>query len=155
MLKEEERIISLLKMLRDDGKISNLLYDKLKPIGSQPPRIYGLAKIHKVDVPLRPILSIPGSVYYKIALQVWLSVVDECKINVSTKRISETLKEIKLEDDEELISFDVSSLYTNVPAQSKRQYRTVLSYCIQENALNHLWMKIHLNNCWKFVAATY
>ena len=36
VLKEEERIISLLKVLRDDGKISNLLYDKLKPIGSQP-----------------------------------------------------------------------------------------------------------------------
>ena len=49
----------------------------------------------------------PGSVYYKIALQVteWLSVVHECKINVSTKCISETLKEIKLEGDEELISF--------------------------------------------------
>lgn len=103
---------------RDDGKISNLLYDKLKPIGSQPPRIYGLANIHKADVPLRLMLSMPGSVYYKIALQVteWLSVVDECKISASSKRISETFKGIKLEDDEELISFDVSSLYTNVPA---------------------------------------
>ena len=40
VLKEEERIISLLKMLRDDGKISNLMYDKLKPIGSQPPRTH-------------------------------------------------------------------------------------------------------------------
>ena len=130
VLKEEERILSLLKMLRDDGKISNLLYDKLKPIGSQPPRIYGLAKIHKVDVPLRPILSMPGSVYYKIALQVteWLSVVDECKINASTKRISETLKEINLEGDEELISFDVSSLYTNVSVQEAISDCTELLY---------------------------
>ena len=113
------------RMLRDDGKISNLLYDKQKPIGSQPPRIYGLAKIHKIDVPLRPILSMPGSVYNKIVLQVteWLSVVDECKINASTKHISETLKEIKLEGDEELIS-----LYTNVSVQEAISDCTELLY---------------------------
>lgn len=35
---------------------------------------HGLAKIHKHDVPLRPVLSMPGSAYHKIALQVadWL-----------------------------------------------------------------------------------
>ena len=59
----------------------------------------------------------PGSSYYNIAQCVaeWLSAVDECKINSSTKQISDSLKHIKLEQDEELVSFDVSSLYTNVP----------------------------------------
>ena len=59
----------------------------------------------------------PGSDYHKIATQVadWLSVVDECKINSSSKQISDSLSQIKLEEDEELVSFDVSSLYTNVP----------------------------------------
>ena len=53
----------------------------------------------------------------KIAKQVtdWLSVVDECKIQSSTQSISESLKSVELEEDEVIVSFDVTSLYTNVP----------------------------------------
>ena len=59
----------------------------------------------------------PGSAYHPIAEQVaeWLETVPECKINSSTKMISDRMKHIKLAEDEELVSFDVSSLYTNVP----------------------------------------
>ena len=79
VLKEEEKIVSFLKNLKNADKITENLYNRLKPIGSQPARLYGLAKIHKQDVPLRPILSMPGSAYHKIAVQVteWLSVVKE------------------------------------------------------------------------------
>ena len=45
----------------------------------------------------------------------WLSVVPECGINTSTKTISDLLNDIQLDEDEEIVSFDVSSLYTNVP----------------------------------------
>ena len=119
VLKEEDRVLSLLKKLRKDNKITESLFAKLKPCGSQAPRLYGLAKIHKENVPLRPVLSMPGSAYYKIANQVteWLKVVDECNINSSTKSISDKLKDIQLEEDEEIISFDVKSLYTNVPVK--------------------------------------
>ena len=117
VFKEEERIVATLKKLRDEGKIDPQLYKKMEPIGSQPARLYGLAKVHKATVPLRPVLSMLGSAYHKVGLQVaeWLSVVPECKINCSTKTISDMLGSIHLEDDEELVSFDVSSLYTNVP----------------------------------------
>ena len=117
VLKEEERIIETLKTLRDSGKIDNSLYRKLKPKGSQPARLYGTAKVHKTAIPARPVLSMPGSAYHKIGDQVaqWLSTVPECGINTSTRSISSTLKDIQLEDDEEIVSFDVSSLYTNVP----------------------------------------
>jgi hypothetical protein len=59
----------------------------------------------------------PGSAYHRIAQQVaeWLESVPECKINSSTKEISNKLNSIQLSEDEELVSFDVSSLYTNVP----------------------------------------
>ena len=117
VLKEEERVVNTLQHLRNNDKIDDNLYEKLKPIGSQPARLYGLAKAHKSSTPVRPVLSMPGSSYYKIAQCVadWLSVVDECKINSSTKQVSDSLKHIKLGEDEELVSFDVSSLYTNVP----------------------------------------
>ena len=70
--------------------------------------MHGLAKVHKKDTPLRPVLSMPGSAYHKIAVQVteWLSVVDECKINSSTKSIADSLKSIKLDKDEVIVSFD-------------------------------------------------
>ena len=41
IIKEEERIVKILKTLRDNGKISSKLFDKLKLIGSQPPCLYG------------------------------------------------------------------------------------------------------------------
>ena len=61
VLKEEERIQTALKDLLEKGKIDQVLYDKMRPKGSQPPRLYGLAKVHKKDTPARPVLSMPGS----------------------------------------------------------------------------------------------
>ena len=59
----------------------------------------------------------PGSAYYNTAKQIatWLSLVLECQINCSTKSIVDSLSTVKLEKDEILVSFDVVSLYTNVP----------------------------------------
>ena len=67
ILKEEEKIIETLKQLRKENKISENLFNKLKPIGSQPPRLYGLAKVHKENTPLRPVVSMPGSPYHNVA----------------------------------------------------------------------------------------
>ena len=46
ILKEEERVISILKNLKESGDISDELFQRMKPIGSQPARLYGLAKVH-------------------------------------------------------------------------------------------------------------
>ena len=117
VLKEQERVVDILKELQEAGSIELSLYQKLKPTGSQPARLYGLAKVHKTIIPARPVLSMPGSCYFKVAEEVaeWLSIVDECKINSSTEKISAMLKSVSLEDDEELVSFDIVSLYRNVP----------------------------------------
>ena len=117
LLKEEQRITDTLSELYKNQKISEDLFNKLRPSGSQPARLYGLAKVHKQDMPMRPVLSMPGSAYYNVAKQVaiWLSHVPECKINCSTEEVCNKLSSVKLEADEELVSFDVVSLYTNVP----------------------------------------
>ena len=106
-----------MKDLKKKGKISENLFDKMKPVGSQPARLYGLAKIHKTDIPMRPVLSMPGSAYHGVAQVVsnWLSNVPECQINCNTKTICDALKYVNLEKDESIVSFDVTSLYTNVP----------------------------------------
>lgn len=67
VIKEEERIRDALKELKESEDIDEL---KLKPIGSQPPRLYGLAKVHKTNVPVRPVLSMPGSAYHRIGIEV-------------------------------------------------------------------------------------
>lgn len=60
-MKEEDRVVTLLRKLKDQSKISDSLFDNLKTTDSQAPRLYGLAKVHKENVPLHPVLSMPGS----------------------------------------------------------------------------------------------
>ena len=117
VLKEEERITGILKDLKKKEKIDEELYTALKPRGSKPAQLYGLSKVHKMDVPLRPIVSIPGTAYDKIGKWVshWLDIIPESKIQTDTKNVKKELKNIKLDEDEVLISFDVTQLYTNVP----------------------------------------
>ena len=113
IIKEEERVISILKFLKEQNKIDEELYHSLRPRGSQPARLYGLAKVHKQNTPVRPVLSMPGSAYHKVAQKVadWLSDVPKCKINSSTKSVCDMLKTVVLADDEEIVSFDVSSVH--------------------------------------------
>ena len=61
---------------------------KQESTGGQLPRRYRLAKVHKNKVRLRPVLSMLGSPYHKIAQKIadWLSVVPESKINSSTRK---------------------------------------------------------------------
>ena len=40
------------------------LYQNIRPTGSQRPKMYGLPKTHKTNVPLRPILSMTGSSHH-------------------------------------------------------------------------------------------
>ena len=42
-------------------------YTKLIPSGSKPGKLYGMAKVHKSDVPLRPVISMIGTPEYKLA----------------------------------------------------------------------------------------
>ncbi|KAL9989418.1 hypothetical protein ACROYT_G003965 [Oculina patagonica] len=43
--------------LKRNEDLSEAVYNKIRPRHKQPPRIYGLPKIHKADIPLRPIVS--------------------------------------------------------------------------------------------------
>ena len=61
----------------------------------------------------------PRSPYYKLAEKItkWLSVLPESKINCSSKQTVDNLRNISLDHDEAVISFDVTSLYTSVPVK--------------------------------------
>ena len=83
--------------------------------------MYGLPKTQKPDVPLRPILSMIGSSQHQLAkyLSAFLQPVLEIYSNNCIKDPSffaEEIRQLKLKPDESfLCSFDISSLFTNVP----------------------------------------
>ncbi|CAF2892343.1 unnamed protein product [Rotaria sp. Silwood2] len=53
----EAKLIKLLNRLLDEGNISKDFYNLARPFGSIPGRLYELPKVHKEDVPLRPVVS--------------------------------------------------------------------------------------------------
>ena len=68
--KEEERINEALENLVETGVLNGNLSNEMKSKGGQLPKLYGLAKVHKESVPVRPVLSMPDSPYYKLAEKV-------------------------------------------------------------------------------------
>ena len=66
VLKIERDINKELLAMRKKDEISESLYTSMRSTGGQPARLYGLAKVHKVNTPLRPVLSLPGSSYYNL-----------------------------------------------------------------------------------------
>ncbi|VEN63925.1 unnamed protein product, partial [Callosobruchus maculatus] len=91
----------------------------LTPHYSKPPHVYGLPKIHKDGIPLRPITSSRGSPTYNLAKHL-LNIIQPLEGKTSSfvkdsKHFVEILAQTKLDAEDRLISFDIDSLYTNVP----------------------------------------
>jgi hypothetical protein len=54
-------------VLLKKSSVAEKVYQQVRPQGSRPPRLYGLPKIHKPGVPLRPIVNAIGSPTYRLA----------------------------------------------------------------------------------------
>ena len=95
------------------------LYRRLYPTGAGSPKFYGLPKIHKPGIPLRPIISSIGTVTYNTAKE--LARILKPLVGLSEHHIQNTfdfvqqIKEVKLKNDESLVSYDVTALFTSVP----------------------------------------
>ncbi|XP_044754492.1 uncharacterized protein LOC123313605 [Coccinella septempunctata] len=91
----------------------------MKQYNSLPPKIYGLVKIHKSNRPLRPVISCCNSPTFNIS-KFLVGVLDgiRCKFTYSLKNsftLVSNLRDIVIPDDYVLVSFDVVSLFTNIP----------------------------------------
>ena len=64
-MKLKNKMINLLKSIKSKGGITEELYKRLYPTGAGSPKFYGLPKIHKPRMPLRPIVSSIGAVTYQ------------------------------------------------------------------------------------------
>ena len=57
----EKDINKELLAMKKKHEVIEALYTRLRSMGAQPAKLYGLAKVHKQGTPLRPVLSLPGS----------------------------------------------------------------------------------------------
>ena len=152
-------------------------YKEIYPSGSNPGKFYGTAKIHKVKptdidkvskLPLRPIVSNIGTATHKTAqyLSELLSPLAKSKYTIqSTRDFVERIRKIEVPRGYKMISFDVVSLFTNVPLDAtidiilrkvyvekqirtkikKEQMRELLLLCTKEVPFsfnNQLYMQV-------------
>ena len=116
----EERIIRLLKSLEDQGEIFEKERNDLYSSGSKPGVLYGLAKIHKAledGIPsLRPILAAIGTPTYNLA-KFCDQLLKPLTSNYYTIKDSFSLAKEVLDFDAScfMASFDIKSLFTNIP----------------------------------------
>ena len=115
----KNKLINILKRVKNQTGLDSNTYKSMCPTGCVPPKFYGLPKIHKPDTPLRPIVSICGSVTYGVAKE--LAKILKPLVGKSLHHITsiqdfvEQAKQIKLKPGECLSSYDVSALFTSVP----------------------------------------
>jgi len=107
--------------LSNEKFISKTDYKAIRPTGSQRPRMYGLPKTHKKDVPLGLILSMTGSAQHELGK--WLtSLLQPVLQDLSVNCVPDSFTFVKKvrnftfsPSSVFLCSFDISSLFTNVP----------------------------------------
>ena len=118
----ESKIQCTLRKIK--SKLSAEKYKKPYPTGSSAGRFYGTAKVHKIyrndkvdKLPLRPMLSNIGTASYQLAkyLEKLLSPLSKSEYIVQSS--TEFMEHIKttIPRGYHLISFDLISLFTNVP----------------------------------------
>ncbi|XP_046406217.1 uncharacterized protein LOC124171123 [Ischnura elegans] len=85
----------------------------------KPPRLYGLPKIHKEGVPLRPIVSQIDAPTYHLAQYIANTLqeyVDNTSYHIkNSAHFVEIIRDLTIKKEDIIIGFDVVSLFTNVP----------------------------------------
>ena len=129
VLQIEEKFNKTLAQLKHRGSIDTD-FNKVRSSGGRPARLYGLAKVHKKDTPLRPVLSLPGSCYEPVTneLAKWFEKLPEAQIETSSSKIKAEITAATLDDDEVMLSLDVKSFYTNVPVEESIEFAADLVY---------------------------
>ena len=116
---KEDKLQKKLLHLKNAGFLTDAEYKYVRPVGSQPGKAYGLPKIHKQGIPLRPIISACNTFTYKLSKLLSKKLKH---LRTSPTIITDTFKfvndlhNLKLDTSKmKMISFDIVSLFTRVP----------------------------------------
>ena len=111
--------------LKRNGHMSEAVYNKIRPRHKQPPRVYGLPKIHKANTSLWPIVSCVNTFAYD-ASAFLANILSPLAGNsdfteTNSAHFASVISSEKIQDHEIMVSFDVESLFTNVPIEGALQ----------------------------------
>nr|VZI45626.1 unnamed protein product [Spirometra erinaceieuropaei] len=113
------RVNRVLSRLKKEKVITVKEWYMAKPTETPMARFYGLPKVHKPDVPLRPIVSLRGTPTYGLANWLFqklrfLTAGSETIVN-SAEQFLDKIRAVTIEPNERMVSFDVVSLFTSIP----------------------------------------
>ena len=115
----KSKLVNTMKEWKRTKTISDALYYRIYPTSEAVPKFYRLPKVHKNNVPLRPIVSSIGSITYKTAkfLASILSPLvgkTEHFVKNSTQFVKK-IKELEVPPGRKMVSFVVTALFTSIP----------------------------------------
>ena len=116
-ISNEDRLTNILRRLKKEGFITEGEYSLARPVGSMPARLYGLPKLHKTGIPMRPVMAATKTVGYGLGKVLTRRLDDLRKSPYVVKDSFEFVDKIRKSANAEktMVSFDVKSLFTNVP----------------------------------------
>ena len=119
--KYKNKLVNLLKAIKAESGIDETLSKRLYPTGAGSPRFYGLLKVHKEGIPLRPIVSSIGAASYETSKELARILKPLVRKSIyhahNTQDFIQQIKDIKLQEDQCMMSFDVNALFTSVAIQ--------------------------------------
>lgn len=139
-----KRVQDFCSQLLQQGKLEDNQCKSLSSNNDRTPIIYGAPKIHKNDIPLRPIVSSYSSPTQKLSKfihGILKPLVGNTPYSIKNSyEMINHLKNLSIPEDEIMISFDVTSLFTNVPITETLKYTREL---LQKD--NHLHQRTMLS----------
>lgn len=118
----QQKANKLVSELKRGGMIDDCATKRLSIYNARPARFYGLPKIHKPILSLRPIISsiqCPNSNIAQLVTDIMTEAYDSGNDYHMTDsfKFSEFINNFELPNNFVLVSFDVTSLFTNIPVQ--------------------------------------
>eukprot|EP00061_Rhincodon_typus_P016685 g45032.t1 len=122
--------LNTLKRIKQTGQINKTDYLRMKPEGTNTSQFYGLPMVYKLEVPLRPIVSLAGTPAHRLAKELQrrlkhLVIKSPHSIHSAQEFLS-SIKDIRIEDNETMVSFDVTALFTSIDIPLSRETLTTL-----------------------------
>ena len=105
--------------LKRKGSLEQEIYDRIRPSAAVTPTLYGLPKIHKEECPCCAIFASTDCHTYECAswLNEILSPLRQHPTNLKNNfDYVEQMQQVKFKNNSVMVSFDVKSLLTNIPA---------------------------------------